>query len=208
MVVAVTVAAPGSSQPQVRSGVYTVQPDPRLCPSPLCGGYWAALANEARTTCEGGTRRPRCYVANAVDGYRHPLELSIPAGALVRADLEPWDFEGLGQLGVLVVAAVFAPAGTAAVSGGYYRVIDTGIRCIRAPCFSYRATQVNGSTRTAMSGVDLEASGATPAEVARGQTALHTKKGLLARGRFSRAANGGIVFRASRLFLTAPRPRA
>jgi hypothetical protein len=126
----------------------------------------------------------------------------------VRADLEPWNFEGVGRLGVLAVAVVFTPAGTASVSGGYYRVVDIGVRCIRAPCFSYRATQVNGSTRTTMSDVDLRAAQATPAEVARAEGALHTKNGLLARGRFARTSDGGRVFRALRLYLRAPQPRA
>ena len=126
----------------------------------------------------------------------------------MRADLEPWEFEGFGNLGALAVAAVFAPAGTAPVSGGYYRVVDRGIRCVRAPCFSYRATQVNGSTRTTMSGVNLESARATPAEVARAEAALQTKNGLLARGRLASTPDGGRVFRTLRLYLRVPQPRA
>jgi hypothetical protein len=202
------VAGSGASQPPIGSGVYTVHVDPRLCPSPLCGGYWVALANGVRTRCADGARRPQCYVARAVDAKRHPLDVSIPDEGLVRADLEAWDFEGFGRLGVLAVAVVFTPAGTAPVSGGYYRVRDTGLRCIREPCFSYRATQVNGSTRTTTSDLDLAASGATPAEVVRAEAALHTKNGLIARGRFARVSDGGIVFRALRLYLRAPQPRA
>jgi hypothetical protein len=202
------VAGSAASQPPIGSGVYTVRADPRLCPSPLCGGYWVALANGARTRCADGTRKAQCYVARAVDAHRHPLNVSIPDQGLVRADLEPWDFEGFGRLGVLAVAVVFTPAGTAPVSGGYYRVVDTGVRCIRAPCFSFRATQVNGSTRTTMSDVDLESAGATAGEVGRAQAALHTKNGLIARGRFTRTSEGGRLFRATRLFLRAPQPRA
>ncbi len=202
------VARSASSQPPIGSGVYTVRADPRLCPSPLCGGYWVALANGARTRCADGTRKAQCYVARAVDVHRHPLDLSIPDPVLVRADLEPWEYEGFGSLGVLAVAVVLTPAGTAPASGGYYRVVDTGVRCIRAPCFSFRATQVNGSTRTTMSGVALHSSGATTAEISRAQAALHTKSGLIARGRFARTSDGGRVFHATRLFLRAPRPRA
>jgi hypothetical protein len=127
---------------------------------------------------------------------------------MVRADLEQWDFEGFGELGVLAVATVFTPAGTAPESGGYYRLVDTGIRCIRAPCFSFRATQVNGSTRTTVSDVDLQAARATSTEVARAQAALHTKNGLISRGRFARTSDGGTVFRALRFYLRAPQPRA
>ena len=66
-------------------------------------------------------------------------------------------------------------------SGGFYRVTDTGIRCVRAPCFSYRVTQVNGTTGTAVSGVDLEAARATPKAVARARAAVEKKNGLYAR---------------------------
>ena len=34
------------------------RPDPRMCPSPRCGGYWVALANRARTRCSDGVLRP------------------------------------------------------------------------------------------------------------------------------------------------------
>ncbi|MGH3136067.1 MAG: DUF6748 domain-containing protein [Gaiellaceae bacterium] len=208
IVVGGSTVGPARTQPAIGSALYTVSVDPRLCPSPLCGGYWVALANGARTRCTDGKRSARCYVAKAVNQDHHPLDVSIPDGALVRAGIESWEYEGIGSLGVLAVAVVYAPAGKAPVSGGYYRVVDTGIRCIRAPCFSYRATQVNGSTRTTMSDVDLGAAHATSAEVGRADAALRTKNGLFARGRFARTADGGRVFRALRLYLRAPQPRA
>ena len=198
-------AGSGRSEPSAATAIYTVRVDPRLCPSPLCGGYWIALANGARTRCVDRTYAVRCYVAGASYADR---QIAIPDGALARAAVESVVVEGIGRLGVLAVAAVYAPAGTAAVSGGFYRVVDTGIRCIRAPCFSYRATQVNGSTRTTMSSVDLAASGATSSEIARAQAALQTKNGLYARGRFARTDDGGTIFRALRLYLRAPQPRA
>jgi hypothetical protein len=197
-----------SGQPAAGTAMYAVRVDPRLCPSPLCGGYWVALANGARTLCADGTRRPRCYVARAEAINRPAQQVSLPQGALARARLRSADHGTLGRLGVLAVAAVYAPAGSAPISGGYYRVVDAGIRCVRAPCFSYRATQVNGSTRTTMSSIDLAASGATPAELGRAEAALGTKNGLYARGRFARSADGGTVFRAFRLYLRAPLPRA
>jgi hypothetical protein len=103
---------------------------------------------------------------------------------------------------------MYTPAGTALARGGYYGVTDTGIRCVRAPCFSWRATQMNGSTRTTMSGVELAAARAAGAEVRRAQAALTTKGGLYARGTFARTSDGGTVFRALRLYLRAPLPRA
>ena len=203
-VCAVAAASAVARQPPVGTAMYVVRNDPRLCPSPLCGGYWVAIANGARTVCADGLRRPRCYAATAVDARGNPLTTGTAEGALVRGALAA----GPDDLGELLTTAVYAPAGTAEVSGGYYRVVDTGVRCIRAPCFSYRATQVNGSTRTTASRLDLAASGATPAEIGRAGSALRTTNGLYALGRFARTADGGRVFRALRLFLRAPAPRA
>lgn len=183
--------------------MYVVRHDPRLCPSPLCGGYWVAIANGARTRCQDGLRRPRCYAARAVDA-RGRAVADIAEGALVRGAIHI----GRDDLGVLVAAAAYAPAGTAPLSGGYYRVVDNGIRCVRAPCFSFTVTQVNGKTRGPVSTVDLEASQAAPAEVARARAALRTKNGLYARGRFAATPDGGKTFRALRLYLRAPLPPA
>ena len=194
--------------PLVGLTYYVVQPDPRLCPSPLCGGYWASLANRGRTRCHDGALRPRCYVATAVGEDRHPWPSSLPAGALVRADIEPWSFEAFGKLGVLVVANVWEPAGRATLSGGFYRLRDTGVRCIRAPCFSLRASKLNGSSRVTVSDLDLGATRATQDELARAEAALSTKNGLFARGRIVATAEGGRLFRATRVFLRVATPRA
>ena len=202
---ACVVAGLASGRPQSPSPLYTVRVDPRLCPSPTCGGYWVALANGARTRCADGTTRDRCHVAKAVVASGGAAR--VEDGALVRGSLTQYAFAGV-KLAALDVVAVFAPAGAAPVSGGYYRVVDTGIRCVRAPCFSLRVTQVNGSTRTTVSSLDLRASGASSTEIARAERAVATKAGLLARGRFVRTADGGRMFRALRLYLRAPQPRA
>jgi hypothetical protein len=203
----ISVASSAARQPPTGTAVYVARHDPRLCPSPRCGGYWVAIANGARTRCSDGLRHVHCYVARAVDAKGRTLGGDISEGALVRGAIDAWR-SAFDNLDELVVAAVYAPAGTASVGGGYYRVIDTGIRCIRAPCFSYRAMQVNGSTGTAVSSLDLDASGATPTEVDRAHAALRSKNGLYARGRFAPTPDGGRVFRALRLYLRAPLPRA
>jgi hypothetical protein len=196
-------AGAAGRQPPTGTAVYVVRHDPRLCPSPLCGGYWVAIANGARTRCVDDLRRPRCYVADAVRASGSPVG-DIAEEALVRGAMDV----GRGDLGELVVSAVYAPAGDAMPSGGFYRVTDTGIRCVRAPCFSYRVTQVNGTTGTAVSSVDLEAARATPKAVARARAAVEKKNGLYARGRFATTPDGGRVFRALKLYLRELPPRA
>jgi hypothetical protein len=202
--VAVLPAAGGS--PRVGSAQYVVRPDPRACPSPLCGGYWVALANHSRTLCHDGLQRARCYVAEAVDERRDPLAVGISDGALARALLETRDFGGLGRLGVLVVADVRAPVGEGA-GGRFYRLRDTGVRCIRAPCFSIRSVLLNRRSRVTLSGVDLSDARLTPEQEASAQAALHGRPGLFAAGRIVQAADGGRTFRAARVYLSA-RPRA
>jgi hypothetical protein len=195
--------ATATRQPATGTAMFVVRNDPRLCPSPLCGGYWAALANAARTRCQDGLRRPRCYAAVAVDSGGRPVS-NIPEGALVRGAIDI----GRDDLGELAVAAIYAPSGHAQVSGGYYRVRDTGIRCVRAPCFSYQATQANGSTGTRVSGVDLGAAKVTAKQLARASAALRTKDGLYARGRLSTGLDGSRTFHALRLYLRLSLPRA
>jgi len=188
--------------------MFVVQQDPRLCPSPLCGGHWAGLANGVRTRCADGVRRVRCYVATTVDRHGLRLEGTIPDGSLVRGALEPGLTFAGSRLDRLRLWALYSPAGIAAVAGGYYRIRDTGIRCVREPCFSFRATGVNSSTVVTVSALDLDASGGSPSDQARAQTALRTKDGLYARGTFVRSPDGGRIFRAVRLYLRAPLPRA
>ena len=207
-VVGVAVSNSSARTPTKGTAMFVVQHDKRLCPSPACGGYWVALANGVRTRCGNGQSAGGCYVARTVDRYGRPYTRDIPEGALVRGAIEPGLKLGDRVLDRLRVWAVYAPAGTATAAGGYYRVVDTGIRCIRAPCFSYRAGSVNASSSVTTSEVDLQGSGATTTQMDRAQAALRTKDGLYARGRFAPTPNGGRVFRALRLYLRAPQPRA
>lgn len=205
LAIAATPAAGGP--PLVGSDQYVTRNDPRLCPSPLCGGYWVALANRSRTRCSDGGLRPRCYVTRAVDEERHPLLAGIAEGALVRADIEPWTFQGFGELGTLVVAEVRAPVGKEE-TGRFYRLRDLGVRCIRAPCFSLRAVRLNGTGRVALSDLDLQPARATPAEKERALIDLTSRRGLYVLGTISATTGGGRVLRASRFYLKGATPRA
>ena len=203
VVAGATATSSGAGRAPTGTAMYVVRHDLRLCPSPTCGGYWVALANAARTRCVDGLRRPRCYVARALVAKRGSVA-DVPEEWLVRGAIKP----GGDTLGVLLVSAVYAPAGKATLSGGFYRVFDNGVRCVREPCFSTTVSQVNGSTRTTVSDVDLAASGANPAEITLAQSDLATKAGLYARGRFATTPDGGRVFRAVSLYLRVPLPRA
>ena len=207
MVVALAGALPAAGGPlAVGSSQYVVQPDPRLCPSPRCGGYWVGLANRRLTRCHDGTLRARCYVAVAVDEQRDGLESAVPADALVRAALETRSFGNLGELGVLVVADIRAPTGQER-NGVVYRVRDLGVRCVRAPCFSLRAARVNGSSRTTVSDLDLRPAISTQDQRVQAERALATPAGLFVTGRIAPSTDGGRVLRAWRVYLRVGPPR-
>ncbi len=185
---------------------YVVEPDLRKCASPLCGGYWVSLANHRRTACSDGVLRRRCYVALAADSRRHELRNRVAPGALVRADLESRDFGLSGELGLLVVADVRAPAGSEP-SGPFFRVRDLGIRCVRAPCFSLRAARVNKPSRVTLSGIDLRPAELSERDESRAEAALATVSGLFVSGQVVPTADGGRTLRVSRVYLKGATPR-
>ena len=69
-------------------------------------------------------------------------------------------------------------------------MIDTGLRCIRAPCFSLRATVVNGTRALTLSGLDLAGTGASAVAIRRAEDAL-VHGGLLVGGTIRSTAEPG-----------------
>jgi hypothetical protein len=187
-------------------GIFMVRPDPRECPSPLCGGYWVSLANHARTRCSDGLLRPRCYVAAAETEKGGEIQLFV----LAKGTLESRQFEAFGELGVLKVSASWDAAGEDLATGDFFRLRDTGVRCVRSPCFSFRATKLNQAARAIrISTVDLTSTLDIPTETRRrAQAALRSRDGLLAAGRIVATADGGRLFRASQIYFKASQPRA
>jgi hypothetical protein len=178
---------------------YVVRADPRLCPSPVCGGYWVSLANRSRTRCHDGLYQPRCYVASA-----WPASRKIDDGALVQGGISVQTIQGFGKLGLLIATDVRNPVGETA-SGSFFRLRDIGVRCIREPCFSIRASRLNERGTVMVSGLDLSQ---TKLPTGHQATLALLGDGLFAAGRIVSTDDGGRLFRASRVYLRAPRPRA
>jgi hypothetical protein len=186
LIAAGATAAHGTSSAAAET-VYRLRPDPRMCPSPVCGGFWAARVNVATTTCIGGDTRPACYVA-AVDlgGFAPTGAARIRAAiarsrALVDGGIVRYPHDVFPQLGSLLARSAWLPAGSGDAHGTVYRLVDTGIRCIRAPCFSLRATVVNGTPSVKLSEVDLDAAG-VPGAARRRARALLRRGGILVAG--------------------------
>ncbi len=126
----------------------------------------------------------------------------------MRGGLEPWKLGDIGNLESLVVRAIWGPVGRAPPTSTIYRLRDSRIRCVKAPCYWLRVFRLNSSSRTTASDLDLAPTGATPPEHERAELALRSANGLFATGRMVPAADGGRVFRATRVFLRAKQPRA
>ena len=134
----------------------------------------ASVRRQART-CSGTSRRSGSFAAQSERGPTSSASCSSPPCTTPRGRQRS-------------AAASTASSTTASAVSG---------RRASRPAVS----QVNGSTRTTVSDVDLAASGANPVELLRAQSHVATKTGLYARGRFAATPNGGRVFRALRLYL-------
>ncbi len=201
VVTAVAVASAPARQPQTRSAIYVVRADKRLCPSPLCGGYWVAVANSARTRCANGLRYPQCYVARAVGvagstARRHPGRSTRPRSS--------WTWDATTSVSSPCPQCSLLPARR-----------DRSRRLLpprrqRHPLRS-RAVLLDASVapQPPVRDDDLGARAEHLAErreagEARSSRALATRNGVLARGRIASTPDGGRVFYASRFYLRAP----
>jgi hypothetical protein len=120
----------------------------------------------------------------------------------------PWPVDGFGDIGALFVTEAWKPSGPRRATGDFFRLVDTGVRCIRAPCFSLRAARLNRPYRVTVSDVDFGPALLSAETLERAEAALATSEGLLASGAISPTAAGGRVFRASQVFLRLALPLA
>ena len=90
-------------------GYFTVTPDPRLCPSPTCGGFHLKAVNQLTMTCADGSQQTVCYVASADFGaLEMPLAFG-PGQLLVRGWIEAHEFPGFGNLEGLWINRTLLP---------------------------------------------------------------------------------------------------
>lgn len=174
--------------PTPAAPIFRVRPDLRMCPSPRCGGYWVAQANRATTRCGDGSVRAWCYVT----------EIKLPQPVASRAELLARG--RIVHADRFVATATWTAATRAASTGSMYLVSDNRIRCIRAPCFSFRAATVNTTRATTASGIDLTGVGAAASLTRKAQVAT-TAGGLLVAGTIRRDADGGRTVVVTQFFL-------
>lgn len=193
-------------------GPYVItRADPRLCPSPMCGGIWVQAVNTGSTTCGDGARKEACYAASADlsrlrvnEKGRVLLQQAITQGrAVARGRLVRGLVEGFPDLDTLVVSEVWrASSSVNRARGVFHRLRDNGVRCVKAPCFSITAAVLNSSRSRTVSDVELSRTG-TPAAERRRALARLAAPGLIAAGRIVRAQEGGRAFVATQFYVRA-----
>ena len=165
--------------------------DLRRCASPMCGGYFVKRVNQATTRCSDGSLQAECYVSE-IDlknvglsaREEEALRGSVQGGkALIKAATYKKKVNGM-TTGTLKASEGWVGATGSAVDGSFYRAADNGIRCIKAPCPSTTAYQLNGHEDHNVVRVNF-ASTVTPASqesLDLAAQALFTKEGVIVGG--------------------------
>jgi len=145
--------------------------DTRRCAAPTCGGVYVKRVNAATTRCLDGASRSECYVG--------VLDVSsVPGAEAVKASLEAGkgilEASLVGTAGAANVATLKATAAWVGVSGAtpagtFYKVSDSGLRCITTPCPSFKVSTVNGSASRNVEALTLNRT--VPVASAAGQSA-------------------------------------
>ena len=211
-------ALPAAGDPPARvSSYYLGRPDPRACPSPMCGGVWVRLLNKDATPCAGAARLGReCYVAEldlSALGITNHGALAALVGegrAIARGEIVTGRVEGFPELATLLVSEVW-PASSSArePAGPFWLLRDNRQRCVTSPCFSTHAARLNSSSHLNVS--DVRFTGGKASE--RRCASVHLSgTGVIAAGRVVRVANAGPAGAGRRLVASqfylrkSPRP--
>lgn len=142
---------------------YTVRPDTRKCITPLCGGWFVRRVNRATTACADGAYRAECYVAT-IDWAPLNLDTATLEGltaatrrseVVLQGTVAPLAFGRYGNLGKLIAVEAYRAPNDKAPLGPMYRVKDSGMVCIVAPCFAIRAERLNAVPPTVEAGTWL-----------------------------------------------------
>lgn len=164
--------------------------DPRLCPSPVCGGVFVKLVNRKLTPCADGTLAEQCY-APILDwsalGLEQEEEWQLESDfrnrrVLARGELSlvhtPY-----GALPSLVVSDAWRGVTGNEARGRFLGLVPIGIVCITHPCPELLSIHLNRHYRQLIHGVDLTHSGASEAQIAEGLRSLFEGPGLLVAGK-------------------------
>jgi hypothetical protein len=154
----------GAGARSSNSPVYLqVRQDVRRCASPMCGGLFVKRANFATTKCADGVYREECYVAQASygalhfnEGERAYVDGRVRAGfAIVKGNVVAKNYASFGNLGQLNVTEAWDSWTDQPATGTLHTIASTGIVCVKAPCPTLHATELNRSKDVQITDLDL-----------------------------------------------------
>ena len=185
--------------------------DLRRCAFPACGGYFVKAVNRALTRCADGTLQKECHVTTLntsalswSDADRTAFEKAFSSRqALVRGQLVALKGSTGVKSDTLVITEGWAAQAGSKPLGVFYQLKNSGMVCITTPCPTLTETTLNYPISQNIHGLDLAASGATPAKVAAGNQAL-ASTGVIAAGNHRSVtgpAGQGLEFVATEFYL-------
>jgi hypothetical protein len=174
----------------------TIENDLRKCASPMCGGYWVSRANKATTKCADGSYAASCYAADldlSKLGLTPAEEAKVTsaiggsgeARVVLRASLTNKTIAGHTGLGHLRATEAWRAPTAGAVSGDFYKVADSGIRCVTAPCASEKATKLNVASTKNLTDLDLSGTPESATQQSEAAAEAASSGGLIVAGTLS-----------------------
>jgi hypothetical protein len=183
--------APGSTYTY-----YFVKPDLRRCAAPMCGGAFYRLANADTTRCLDGSVAEQCYAASTdwsriglgevgmakVNEALNKNAFGSGTTLMVRAVVGSKDWgNGLGRFANLRPTEAWIAQGANDAAGVIAKVEDSGVRCIAAPCPSFRERKLNSTVTANIAALGWDKSGANGEAISDALDKMHTD-GLIVSG--------------------------
>lgn len=184
-------------------GFFTARQDFRRCAAPMCGGLYISAVNQFRMRCPDGSRAKECYVGTIDWGKLQSSPFKGDELLLIQGDLSKGP-ELAGEYGLLAVKNAYRGVVDGRSWGFYAGIVNNGIVCITSPCFSYDEFILNRDWQLALSGIDLESSGADRESIRKAYDVLAEGGALIAKG-YNRPTweqtGRGRAFKASNFYL-------
>jgi hypothetical protein len=163
-------------------GTYTyfaVKADLRKCAAPLCGGYFVEQLNRTTTTCADRSTAASCYApvldwaeSGLSTAQQEKLVGAANRGALAGAPVGIVRGRFAPKDGRFIVTEAWVAETDAVPHGVFVKVHDGGVKCITAPCESFRERALNSSRFAMIAGIEWAESGVSDAQIESLTTAL------------------------------------
>jgi hypothetical protein len=181
-----------ASKADAPGGTYTyyfVQADLRKCASPVCGGVFYRLANATKTTCLDGSKAAKCYAATdsltglglAETALGKVNDALANGEVLMRATIGTKTYSGVGTFAKLNAKEAWLAQTSNAIEGPLMKMEDSGVRCIAAPCDSFKESKLNSAITAMIADIKWDDSGASDRLIGTALDKMHSD-GLIVAG--------------------------